>query len=100
MMPVPFHAAATPGGPADRNGSGGARRCAATPLAGACLAAVIAALGLGGCMDVSADTPAPPRTDDTVQVTADPLGQLSVVKVEMRPFRLSKSAVGQIGSNE
>src|SRR5689334_18233904 len=82
-------------GPADRSGSGGARRCAAAPLA-----VLMTCLGLGGCMDVSAETPAPPKKDDSIQVTADQLRQLSVVKVEMRAFRLEKSAVGQIAYNE
>ena len=94
MMPVLFHAAATTGGPADRSGFGGARRAVTR------LAVVLAALGLGGCLDVSAEAPGPPKKDDSIQVTADQLRQLSVVKVEMRPFRLEKSAVGQIAYNE
>jgi len=51
-------------------------------------------------MDVSAETPAPSKKDDSIQVTADQLRQLSVVKVDLRPFRLEKSAVGQIAYNE
>src|SRR3979409_1204553 len=91
MMWFPFHTAATPGEPGDRDGAGAA-------VALARLAVVAASLGLGWCMDASAE--APPKKSDSIQVTADQLRQLSVVKVETRPFRLEKSAVGQIAYNE
>lgn len=91
MMWFPFQTAATPGEPGDRDGAGAA-------FALARLAVVAASLGLGWCMDASAE--APPRKSDSIQVTADQLRQLSVVKVEMRAFRLEKSAVGQIAYNE
>ncbi len=89
MMSFRFHTAATPEEPGDRDGAA---------FALARLAVVAASLGLGWCMDASAE--APPKKSDSIQVTADQLRQLSVVKVEMRPFRLEKSAVGQIAYNE
>jgi cobalt-zinc-cadmium efflux system membrane fusion protein len=91
MMSFRFHTAATPGEPGDRDGAGAA-------FALARLAVVAASLGLGWCMDASAE--APPKKSDSIQVTADQSQQLSVVKVETRPFRLEKSAVGQIAYNE
>ena len=89
MMSFRFHTAATPEEPGDRDGAA---------FALARLAVVAASLGLGWCMDASAE--APPKKSDSIQVTADQLRQLSVVKVETRPFRLEKSAVGQIAYNE
>jgi cobalt-zinc-cadmium efflux system membrane fusion protein len=38
--------------------------------------------------------------DDSVRVTADQMRQLAVARVELRPFRLEKFAVGQIAYNE
>jgi cobalt-zinc-cadmium efflux system membrane fusion protein len=38
--------------------------------------------------------------DDRVRVTADQMHQLEVAKVELRPFRLEKFAIGQIAYNE
>ena len=43
---------------------------------------------------------AQPDKDDSVRVTTEQLHQLDVVKVELRPFRLEKFAVGQIAYNE
>ena len=41
-----------------------------------------------------------PKNTDTVQVTADQMHQLDIVKVEMCSFRLFKPAIGQIAFNE
>jgi membrane fusion protein, heavy metal efflux system len=41
-----------------------------------------------------------PKNGDTVQVTADQMHQLDIVKVEMCSFRLFKPAIGQIAFNE
>jgi len=41
-----------------------------------------------------------PKSNDTVQVTADQMHQLAIVKVEMCSFRLFKPAIGQIAFNE
>lgn len=38
--------------------------------------------------------------DDSVRVTEDQMHQLAVAKVELRPFRLEKFAIGQIAYNE
>ena len=43
---------------------------------------------------------AQPQKDDSVRVTADQMHQLGVAKVELRPFRVEKFAVGQIAYNE
>jgi cobalt-zinc-cadmium efflux system membrane fusion protein len=53
----------------------------------------------GGCVD--AETAAAQSSkDDIIRVTDDQMHQLGVVKVEPRPFRLEKFAVGQIAYNE
>ncbi len=97
MGPVPFHTAraASPRGSGGRPGSGGMLRCAAVRAA-----LLIATLPFGWCMDAASEAAAQPKREDSVQVTPDQLRQLQVVKVEMRPFRLEKSAVGQIAYNE
>src|SRR3981081_651969 len=81
MMSFRFHAAATPEKPGDRDGAGAA-------FALARLAVVAASLGLGWCMDASAEVP--PKKSDSIQVTAAQLRQLRVVKGEMRAFRPEK----------
>jgi cobalt-zinc-cadmium efflux system membrane fusion protein len=93
MMSFRSHTAATPEEPGDRDGA-----VAVAVVALARLAVIAASLGLGCCMDASAE--APPKKSDSIQVTADQSQQLTVVKVETRPFRLEKSAVGQIAYNE
>lgn len=75
----------------------GARKAAAI-----CGAAVLA-LFLGGCWpEAAALPPANPPTKDTsiVEVSADQLHQLSVVKAEPYSFQLQKQAIGQIAFNE
>jgi membrane fusion protein, heavy metal efflux system len=58
-----------------------------------------AALQVGWCVG-SGPAVAQSSKDDSVRVTADQMHQLGVVKVEPRPFRLEKFAVGQIAYNE
>lgn len=59
------------------------------------LAALQAGAGLGASLAAAQSA-----KDDSVRVTADQLHQLAVAKVELRPFRLEKFAVGQIAYNE
>ena len=40
------------------------------------------------------------KTGDSVRVTADQMHQLQIVNVELYPFRVQKSAIGQIAYNE
>src|SRR5262249_43054910 len=61
---------------------------------------LLAASLMGGCC-VGAETAAAQSSkDDVIRVTDDQMHQLGVVKVEPRPFRLEKFAVGQIAYNE
>jgi len=59
---------------------------------------VLAVLQAGSCLAPIAA--AQPQKDDSVRITADQLHQLGVARVELRPFRLEKFAVGQIAYNE
>ena len=59
---------------------------------------VLAVLQAGSCLAPNAA--AQPQKDDSVRITADQLHQLGVARVELRPFRLEKFAVGQIAYNE
>jgi cobalt-zinc-cadmium efflux system membrane fusion protein len=54
---------------------------------------VFGSLGAGAAVAQSAK-------DDSVRVTEDQLHQLAIAKVELRPFRLEKFAIGQIAYNE
>ena len=83
MTPEPFGAATSP---RRRRGDQSALLRAAALLVACCIGAGTAS--------------AQPQKDDTVHVTTDQLHQLDVVKVELRPFRLEKFAVGQIAYNE
>lgn len=68
-----------------------------------CGAAVLLAFLLGGCWpEAAALPPAQPPVKDSsiVEVSADQLHQLTVVKAEPYPFRLQKQAIGQIAFNE
>jgi cobalt-zinc-cadmium efflux system membrane fusion protein len=48
----------------------------------------------------SAVAEGPMKGADFVRVVPDQMHQLQVVKVETRPFRTQRSAIGQIGYNE
>jgi cobalt-zinc-cadmium efflux system membrane fusion protein len=65
-------------------------------------AVLIARLVVGLCIAQSAALAAEetPRNGNSVQVTADQMHQLNVVKVELYPFRVQKLAIGQIAYNE
>jgi membrane fusion protein, heavy metal efflux system len=63
-------------------------------------AMLIAMLCVGYWGAVSGPAAAQPKKDDVVRVTADQMHQLSVAAVGLRPFRIEKSAVGQIAYNE
>jgi len=60
---------------------------------------VLAAIQAGACL---APGPAAAQSvkGDRVRVTEDQMHQLGVAKVELRPFRLEKFAIGQIAYNE
>jgi cobalt-zinc-cadmium efflux system membrane fusion protein len=60
---------------------------------------LVAALLFGCCLGAG-PAAAQSAKDDSVRVTADQMHQLSVAKVELRPFRLEKFAIGQIAYNE
>jgi membrane fusion protein, heavy metal efflux system len=60
---------------------------------------VAASLQAGWCVGAG-PAAAQSSKDDSVRVTAEQMHQLAVVKVEPRPFRLEKFAVGQIAYNE
>ncbi|MBA2400359.1 MAG: hypothetical protein H0V72_16965, partial [Bradyrhizobium sp.] len=60
---------------------------------------LIAAL-LGVSMASPALAEGPMKGVDFVRVVPDQMHQLEVVKVESRPFRTQRSAIGQIGYNE
>jgi cobalt-zinc-cadmium efflux system membrane fusion protein len=64
-----------------------------------CAVFLVASLQAGSCVGA---TPAAAQSakDDSVRVTPDQLHQLAVAKVELRPFRLEKFAIGQIAYNE
>jgi cobalt-zinc-cadmium efflux system membrane fusion protein len=65
--------------------------------------AVLLAFCLGGCWpEAAALPPAQPPVKDSsiVEVSADQLHQLTVVKAEPYSFRLQKQAIGQIAFNE
>jgi cobalt-zinc-cadmium efflux system membrane fusion protein len=59
----------------------------------------LAALQAGGSVGAGVAA-AQSAKDDSVRVTQDQLHQLAVAKVELRPFRLEKFAIGQIAYNE
>jgi cobalt-zinc-cadmium efflux system membrane fusion protein len=63
---------------------------------------LFALLSIGGSLTVLAEAvvESGPKSRDRVQVTADQMHQLSVIKVELHPFRVRKSAIGQIAYNE
>jgi len=86
MTPEPFGAATS------RRRHGGGRSALRALLRAAAL--------LLACCIGAGTASAQPQKDDTVRVTTDQLHQLDVVKVELRPFRLEKFAVGQIAYNE
>jgi cobalt-zinc-cadmium efflux system membrane fusion protein len=52
------------------------------------------------CLATGAPAQPKPKINDTVQVTADQLHQLDVVRVELCSFRQFKPAIGQIAFNE
>ena len=56
--------------------------------------------GCVGWLVAQASAQPRPKNGDTVQVTADQMHQLDIVKVEMCSFRLFKPAIGQIAFNE
>jgi cobalt-zinc-cadmium efflux system membrane fusion protein len=72
--------------------------------AAAVAASVLIVTGLQiGCSRIaSADKPeqSPGKNAETVQVTADQMHQLSIVNVKLHPFRMQKTAIGQIAFNE
>jgi cobalt-zinc-cadmium efflux system membrane fusion protein len=68
-------------------------------LSGAMLLALLQAGGVGWLVAQASAQPRP-KNGDTVQVTADQMHQLDIVKVEMCSFRLFKPAIGQIAFNE
>lgn len=79
------------------------RSCACKALgvsAAARAALLIAAMQIGGFVIASCEAAAQTKSGDTLRVTADQLHQLSIVKVELYPFRPEKSAIGQIAYNE
>ena len=86
MTPEPFGAATS------RRRRGGNRSVSRALL-------VAASLQAGWCVGAG-PAAAQSSKDDSVRVTADQMHQLGVVKVEPRPFRLEKFAVGQIAYNE
>src|SRR5205085_11371120 len=53
-----------------------------------------------GWLVAQASAQSKPKNGDTVQVTADQMHQLDIVKVEMCSFRHFKPAIGQIAFNE
>jgi cobalt-zinc-cadmium efflux system membrane fusion protein len=60
-------------------------------------------IGCGPVGPAAAAPQAPPassKSADTVRVTADQMHQLIIVKAEPYPFRVQKSAIGQISFNE
>jgi cobalt-zinc-cadmium efflux system membrane fusion protein len=59
----------------------------------------LAALQAGGGLGAG-PAAAQSAKDDRVRVTADQMHQLEVAKVELRPFRLERFAIGQIAYNE
>jgi len=61
----------------------------------ACVLVTSLLIGLG-----SGGAAAQRQREDTIRVTNDQLHQLAVVKVEPRPFRLERFAIGQIAYNE
>ena len=62
------------------------------------LAILLTATGGAAAAEKAATTP--PVTPDTVRVTAEQMHQLTVVKVKLYPFRVQKTAIGQIAFNE
>jgi len=82
---------------ADRFGGSRNWRRAAMRLA---LAVGVLVLADGAALPEKAAAPGPPKSPDTVQVTPEQLHQLEVVKVKLHPFRVQKTAVGQIAFNE
>ena len=76
------------------------RSCALVETLGGAL--LLALLQVGGVVWLAAQASAQPqpKNADTVQVTADQMHQLEIVKVELCSFRLFKPAIGQIAFNE
>jgi cobalt-zinc-cadmium efflux system membrane fusion protein len=85
--------------PGRRFGVSAAGRHAAAVAASAL---ILAALQIGCTRIASADKPeqSPGKNAETVQVTADQMHQLSIVNVKLYPFRMQKTAIGQIAFNE
>jgi cobalt-zinc-cadmium efflux system membrane fusion protein len=77
----------------------GGRSGDATGPTGLRVLLLVAALFFGCCLGAG-PAAAQSAKDDSVRVTADQMHQLSVAKVELRPFRLEKFAIGQIAYNE
>ena len=57
------------------------------------------AVTLAGIAGAAAQQPSQ-KSGDTIRTTTDQMHQLSIVKVEAYPFRVQKSAIGQIAYNE
>src|SRR5262245_37520103 len=76
------------------------RSMRASGRARARMALLVAAL-IGG-LSASSQAPAQlsQKSGDSVRVTPDQMHQLAVVTVEAHPFRVQKSAIGQIAYNE
>jgi len=87
--------------PSCRRREGGRSSAATGPAA---LRVLLLALSLQACFVACWVGPGPaaaqPAKDDSVRVTDDQMHQLAVAKVELRPFRLEKFAIGQIAYNE
>ena len=67
----------------------------------ACAAPLVAAMAVAYAVGAASSTASQAQTkDDVVRVTDEQMHQLNVVRVELRPFRLEKFAVGQIAYNE
>jgi len=81
-----------------QRGCGVAAACAAA-LTGGC-AAFLLAFQICCLFIASAGAQTPPKGEDSVRVMPDQMHQLRIVKVEVYPFRMQKSAIGRIAFNE
>jgi membrane fusion protein, heavy metal efflux system len=61
---------------------------------------VIALLQTGSWLVAAPEAAAQRKRGENVNVTVDQMQQLTVAKAELHPFRIEKTAVGQIGFNE
>ena len=77
-----------------------APRAAGLLLARVGAALFLAALEIGVLASGGGAARSAPKERDTVRTTADQMHQLGIGKVELYPFRVKKSAVGQIAYNE